>query len=132
MPELRSTLFRPTKTMTIHLFATLDTKGSEAAFVATRLRELGLAVTLVDTGCLGEPTIAADVSRDAFFQIGGFSLTELQQQNDRGAAIAAAAVCAEQFARDVYAQGQLSGVLGLGGSAGTTIGTAAMRALPIG
>src|SRR5262249_57087937 len=31
-----------------------------------------------------------------------------------------------------HARGQLDGVLSLGGSAGTTIGTAAMRALPFG
>ena len=31
-----------------------------------------------------------------------------------------------------HAQGKVSGVLGIGGSAGTTIGTAAMRALPLG
>jgi uncharacterized protein (UPF0261 family) len=33
---------------------------------------------------------------------------------------------------DLHAQGQLDGVLGLGGSAGTTIATTAMRALPFG
>jgi uncharacterized protein (UPF0261 family) len=33
---------------------------------------------------------------------------------------------------DAHARGDLAGVLALGGSAGTTIGTAAMRALPIG
>ena len=49
--------------MTIYLFATLDTKGPEAAFVAQRLRALGMQVELVDTGCLGEPTVAADIAR---------------------------------------------------------------------
>jgi uncharacterized protein (UPF0261 family) len=34
--------------------------------------------------------------------------------------------------REAYARGEVSGVLGLGGSAGTTIGTAAMKALPLG
>jgi uncharacterized protein (UPF0261 family) len=34
--------------------------------------------------------------------------------------------------REAFAVGNLSGVIALGGSAGTTIGTAAMRALPIG
>jgi len=33
---------------------------------------------------------------------------------------------------DLYARGDVAGVLGLGGSAGTIIGTSAMRALPIG
>jgi uncharacterized protein (UPF0261 family) len=118
--------------MTIYLFATLDTKGPEAAFVAERLRALGLEVELVDTGCLGEPTIAANITREQLFATGGASLTDLQQQNDRGAAIAAAALGAETVARLAFQKKQLTGVLALGGSAGTTIGTAAMRALPIG
>jgi uncharacterized protein (UPF0261 family) len=118
--------------MTIYLFATLDTKGPEAAFVAARLHELGLETALVDTGCLGEPSVSATVSREQLFSAGGGSLEELRKNNDRGAAIAAAAQGAAAIARDAYAQGQLSGVLALGGSAGTTIGTAAMRALPIG
>src|SRR6185295_17589848 len=33
---------------------------------------------------------------------------------------------------ELHAQGKVDGILGLGGSAGTTIGTAAMRALPFG
>lgn len=118
--------------MTIYLFATLDTKGPEAAFVAARLRALELQVALVDTGCLGEPTLIADISREQLFAAGGASLAELQQRNDRGEAIAAAARGAEAIARDAYHSQQLSGVIALGGSAGTTIGTAAMRALPIG
>src|SRR5207248_4084449 len=50
----------------------------------------------------------------------------------RGKAIAAAAAGAAKVAKGLYDQGQVEGVLGLGGSAGTTIGTAAMRALPFG
>src|SRR5687767_8446026 len=118
--------------MPIYLFTTLDTKGPEAAFVATRLRDLGSEVTLVDTGCLSEPTITADVTREELFTAAGFDLAELQKQRDRGAAISAAAIGAERIAREAYAAGKLHGILALGGSAGTTIGTAAMRALPIG
>ncbi|WP_425614732.1 Tm-1-like ATP-binding domain-containing protein [Anatilimnocola sp. NA78] len=118
--------------MTIYVLATLDTKGPEAVLVCDRLRELGLAVKLVDTGCLGEPTFTADVSREQLFAAGGTSLTELRQQNDRGAAIAAAAQSAAALIRQAWEQKQVTGVLALGGSAGTTIGTAAMRVLPIG
>src|SRR6185437_14410218 len=39
---------------------------------------------------------------------------------------------ATRIAMDLHARGELTGVLSLGGSAGTTIGTAAMRALPLG
>jgi uncharacterized protein (UPF0261 family) len=118
--------------VTIHLLATLDTKGPDAAFVRDRLIELGRAVTVVDCGCLGEPTITADVSREQVFVAAGTSLADLRERNDRGTAVAAAASGAAKLVAEAHAASKLDGVLGIGGSAGTTIGTAAMRALPIG
>src|SRR5207244_3018965 len=50
----------------------------------------------------------------------------------RGRAIEAAAKGVAHIVLDLLAKGAVDGVLGLGGSAGTTIGTAAMRALPFG
>jgi uncharacterized protein (UPF0261 family) len=43
-----------------------------------------------------------------------------------------AAAGATKIAVELHAKGEVDGVLSLGGSAGTTIGTAAMRALPLG
>jgi uncharacterized protein (UPF0261 family) len=68
--------------MIVYLFATLDTKGPEAAFVRDRLLSLGVDVKIVDTGCIGEPTIPADISRLDVFQSAGSSLDELRQKND--------------------------------------------------
>lgn len=118
--------------MSILLFATLDTKGPEAAFVRDRLRACGVDVRLVDTGCLGDPSIVADVTRAEFFEHGPRSLAELREVADRGQAVSAAAFAAQHFSHKEFKSGRLTGVLGLGGSAGTTIATAAMRALPLG
>ena len=63
--------------MSIFLLATLDTKGDEAAFVRDRLQQLGLPVTLVDTGCLGAATVLADVPRQRVFQASGTALDAL-------------------------------------------------------
>jgi uncharacterized protein (UPF0261 family) len=91
----------------VYLLATLDTKGVEAAFVSDRLLELGAEVTVVDCGCGGLP-------------------------GDRGEAVNRAAAQAAETVAEAFAAGKLEGVLAIGGSAGTTIGTAAMRALPLG
>jgi uncharacterized protein (UPF0261 family) len=118
--------------MSVFLLATLDTKGVETALVRDRLRDLGLDVIVVDAGCLGEPASAGDVTREQVFAAAGTSLDALRQQQDRGAAVTQAAVGAAALVREAFAQGRLDGVLALGGSAGTTIGTSAMRALPLG
>ncbi|HET6880559.1 MAG TPA: Tm-1-like ATP-binding domain-containing protein [Pirellulales bacterium] len=118
--------------MSIYVLATLDTKGHEAAYVRDLLRQYGVAVRLVDVGCLGESTIAADIPRDALFAEGGHELTQLVRAGDRGRAVTAAAESAAKLMARLHAAGDVEGVLALGGSAGTTIGTAAMRVLPLG
>jgi len=118
--------------VTVLLLATLDTKGREADFVRDTLRALGVEVALVDTGCLGHPEVAADIPREDVYAAAGSTLAAVRARADRGEAVAAAARGAEAIVRRRHAEGRLTGVLGLGGGAGTTIGTAAMRALPIG
>lgn len=116
----------------VALFATLDTKGLEAAYLRDRLRERGVAVRLVDCGTLAKPAVTPDVTRDEVLAAAGTSLAELAKNGERGEAVNAAARGASELAKRWHAAGELAGVLGLGGSAGTTIGTAAMRALPLG
>ncbi|MFN0054158.1 MAG: Tm-1-like ATP-binding domain-containing protein [Planctomycetales bacterium] len=118
--------------MPVCLVATLDTKGIEAAFVRDRLAELNVPVCLIDAGCQGEPALAADISRHDVFQSAGVTLDQMRARGDRGEAIAAAATGVARIVARLYAEGKVAGLLGLGGSAGTTIATAAMRALPLG
>ncbi len=118
--------------MSVYILATLDTKGAEAEYVKQLLEQQGAECVLVDTGCLGEPAVRADIGREEVFRCAGVELAGLQERKDRGKAVEAAARGAAQLVLQHWQQGKLSGVLALGGSAGTTIGTAAMRALPLG
>jgi uncharacterized protein (UPF0261 family) len=118
--------------MAVLLLVTLDTKGREAAFVKARLAALGVTATRVDTGCLGDPEVAPDVPREEVFRAAGTTLAAARAGGDRGAAVTAAAAGARALALEMHARGELDGVMALGGSAGTTIGTEAMRALPVG
>ncbi len=114
------------------IVATLDTKGVEADFVRRRLEACGVATLLADAGTLGAPLAKPDVEREELLRRAGSSLEELRAKGDRGEAVRAAAAGARALALELEARGELLGVLGLGGSAGTTIATEAMRALPIG
>ena len=115
----------------VFLFATLDTKGREAAFVRDLLTSWRIPVVLVDVGSLDSPTVSADVPRDEIFRLAGTTAEAVRAAGDRGLAVTTAATGAARLARDAYTDQRLSGILALGGSAGTTIGTAAMRAVPI-
>jgi uncharacterized protein (UPF0261 family) len=116
---------------TVLLIGTLDTKGTEIHFVRDLLRDAGLAVTVLDAG-VQPHGFSADIGADEVFRAGGTSLDVARRVNDRGQAVAAAAKGAARIAVARHVRSEVSAVLGLGGSAGTTIGTAAMRTLPFG
>ncbi|MDQ3029345.1 MAG: Tm-1-like ATP-binding domain-containing protein, partial [Actinomycetota bacterium] len=119
------------ETAPVVLLGTLDTKGREYAFLRDRVREHGVEVLLVDVGVY-EPQITADVSRQEVARAGGSNVDELAAAGDRGAAVDAMGQGAAEVVRRLYAEGRVRGVLGLGGSGGSSIVTSAMRALPIG
>ncbi|MDB5339477.1 MAG: hypothetical protein JWN70_5096 [Planctomycetaceae bacterium] len=118
--------------MSVYLIGTLDTKGREVAFVRDLLSGYGIQTQVIDAGSLQPPDIVPDISREAVFHAAGTTFEAVQLKGDRGVAVTLAAEGVANLIRDLNAQGKVQGVLGLGGSAGTTIATAAMRALPIG
>src|SRR5262249_23105880 len=87
---------------------------------------------VLDAGVLQPPLFPPDIPREEVYAAAGTSLDAVRSAADRGQAITAAAKGAAIIARRLHGEGRLDGVLGLGGSAGTTISTAAMRALPFG
>jgi len=118
--------------MAVILIGTLDTKGEECQFVRDLLIEAGVPTRVMDAGALGHPFFPPDIPREEVYAAGGVSLPAVQQAADRGRAIGVAAQGAAWLVLDLHARGEVDGVLSLGGSAGTTIGTAAMRVLPLG
>ena len=118
--------------MFVLLIATLDTKGIEAAFVRERLIRAGIAVKVVDAGVQGAPVFPPDITREEVFRAAGSSLAQVQSAADRGQAITLASLGVARIAEKLYLTGELVGVFGMGGSAGTTVGSAAMRVLPYG
>jgi uncharacterized protein (UPF0261 family) len=118
--------------MPVILVATLDTKGRELGYVRDLIRQAGLATLVIDAGSLGPPVIKPDITREGVFGRAGITRGAIEREPDRGTAVAKAAEGVAAIVRDIYDQNQLDALFALGGSAGTVIGTAAMRALPFG
>jgi uncharacterized protein (UPF0261 family) len=118
--------------MSVLLVGTLDTKGVEVQFVRDLLRAAGVGTVVLDAGALNPPLFPADIPRETVYVAAGTSIEAIRAAGDRGQAITAAARGTAVLAQRLHAEGKIAGILGLGGSAGTTIGTAAMRALPFG
>lgn len=118
--------------MPIILVGTLDTKGIEFQFVRDLLIAQGLDTLVIDAGVMGPPHFTPDLPRGSVFAAAGTTLDAVVRANDRGKAVELAATGAAKLVVALHQQGKVTGILGLGGSAGTTIATAAMRALPFG
>ncbi len=118
--------------MPVILIGTLDTKGTEFGFVRDLLNQAGIKTLVIDAGVIGPPAFPPDISGEEVFRAAGTSHQAVRKAGDRGQAVEAASRGAAKLVVELHAQGKVDGVLSLGGSAGTTIGTAAMRALPFG
>lgn len=120
----------------VYVIGTMDTKGSEVSFVADAIRKWGLSVRTVDVGTLSEPTIAPDINRSAVLAMGPNGSASLQGPSleglDRGQAVERMSLALVEYLKKEYLDGELGGVIGLGGSGGTSLITAALRAIPIG
>lgn len=117
---------------TIAVLGTLDTKGAEHAFVAERIRARGHCPLLIDVGSGGPPTILPDITREQVAAFSGLDFAKISARRDRGECVVAMCEAAPVFLAKLAADGEIDGVISLGGGGGTAIATAAMRALPIG
>jgi uncharacterized protein (UPF0261 family) len=120
------------KRRTVIVLAAMDTKGEEAAFLRDRIEELGLRAYLIDSGVVGEPAIAVDISREEVAAAGGAQLSSLLQHPTREAAAPVMTAGAKKIVGDLVEEQRADAIISLGGTQGTTLSTAVMRSLPYG
>jgi uncharacterized protein (UPF0261 family) len=116
---------------TVVLLGTLDTKGPEYAFLRDRVLEAGCEVILVDAGVMSDPS-PGDIGPTEVAAAAGEDRAALAAARDRGPAMAAMTRGATEVVRRLHADGRLDGILGVGGSGGSSLVSAAMQALPVG
>ena len=117
---------------TVCIVGTMDTKGIEFAFIKAQIESAGVSTCVINTGILGEPQLTPDISAAEVAQAGGSSLQALRDEGDRGNSVTVMAQGAAALVAEKQAAGEIDGIISLGGSAGTTIGTTAMQAVPVG
>ena len=116
----------------IAVFGTLDSKGFEHQFVADQIKAKGHIPILIDVGSYADPQVKPDYTRFDVAHAAGKDLTALYEKQDRGECVVAISEAAPIFIKKLYDEGKIDGIISLGGGGGTAIGTAAMRALPVG
>lgn len=119
-------------TKTVVIVGALDTKGAEFALVKRLIEQAGVRTLVVDFGVMGPPAFAPDVTREEVAAAANGDLAYLASGQHKDEAMRTMANGLAAVVRNLYNEGRLDGILGMGGSGGTSIATAAMRTLPVG
>ena len=114
------------------LVATMDTKFREAGFIESCLKESGCSVQVMDAGIRGESPVPVTITRQEVARAGGKTLQEVQSIGQEGEALSIMLKGACRIAAAIYEKDLVHGIISLGGSMGTTLGTGVMRRFPIG
>ena len=110
-----------------YVAGTFDTKGRELNHLRQCLEKIGLRVVTVDLSTSGRTSAASVSPREVARHHPGGEAAVFS--GDRGSAVAAMTLAFERY---VLTRTDLGGLISAGGSGGTTLATAAMRALPVG
>jgi uncharacterized protein (UPF0261 family) len=118
---------------TIAMIGAFDTKGAEYDFLRDRMLENGVDVIAINTGTLGTTDLfPVDVEAEAVAEAGGTPLSQIRERQDRGEAMKVMAAGAAAVAKHLHDEGRFDGIIGMGGTGGSSVVTAAMRVLPLG
>lgn len=116
----------------IILVGTLDTKGSEYNYARQLIENRGHIPLTIDCGIMGAPALEPTITRQEVAAAAATTIEDILAKADKNYAIHTMTVGSTAIVRDLYRDGQLDGILGLGGGQGTIIGTTVMQALPFG
>jgi len=116
----------------IIIIGTLDTKGADFRFVRDLMRDAGLETLTIDVGIIGEPAFTPEVTRAEVAAAAAVDIADFRSGAHKDQAMQAMTNGVVEVVRRLQREGQVAGVFSMGGSGGTAIATAAMRALPAG
>jgi uncharacterized protein (UPF0261 family) len=118
---------------TICIIGAFDTKGEDHAFLRREIHRRGHQTLMVNIGVLGTSTLfPVDYEAEDVAKAGGIGLAVLRANKDKAAAMKSFNETAPKLALQLFREGKLDGIIGMGGSGGSAIIASAMRALPIG
>jgi uncharacterized protein (UPF0261 family) len=121
----------PGESKTIIVMGTMDTKGPELAYLARQVSSAGCHAILMDVGVQAASETDADITAAQVAAGVGEDIDTIRAL-PRGEAVEKMIAAASVYLQNLVKSDEAHGVIGVGGSGGTTICAAAMRALPYG
>src|SRR4030043_468616 len=116
----------------IVLLVMAEEKWQEADFLDKEREKRGYRVLMLDMGLTGKPQGRCDITREEVIQASSRSSEEVTLIADRGKRMPMMVEGVIQKVRQLYSEGKIDGIISIGGTTGTQMGTAIMRSLPFG
>ena len=114
------------------IISTLDTKALETFYLRDQIRALGGRALTMDLSMGAAAKEQADILPDRIALAGGADIETIRASRDRASITRTMTQGAIQVARELWKEGKLGGLIGLGGATLSMIATEIMRALPFG
>lgn len=114
------------------MIVTLDTKAEEARFVRQTLEANGVDVIHLDASIRSQVDDKAEIQPAEVAAAAGKTLQEVRDLKHEGKCQAVMIEGAVKCAQALHARTPISGVIGVGGSMGTALGTVVMQSFPYG
>ena len=109
-----------------------EEKWEEADFLKRQIELRGHKAVIMDIGLIGEAQGGCDITRRDIIMASGRDPEEIALLSDRGKRMPVMVDGGRQKIQEMCNKGQLSGVISLGGTTGTQIGTGIMKSLAFG
>lgn len=93
-----------------------------------QIEAMGARALVVDMGVINRPAAKADITRKQVAEAGGVPLSQLLEKLDREVAAPVMAEGATRIVSALVANGEVHGIVAMGGTQGTTLATKVMRA----
>lgn len=116
----------------ILIVGTADTKADELLFIKACIERAGASAAIMDVGVLGTPRFDPDYTNAGVAAAAGSTIAALAGLGDENLAMTKMAEGAVALTLDLYARGQVQGLLALGGTMGTDLALDVTAALPLG
>lgn len=116
----------------IVILGSLDTKGEQLLYLKERIEARGHRPILIDLSTGSEPPWKADITAAEIASVSGKKIEKLRSAKDRAAGAQAMTVGAERKVLELFSQGELDGIVGLGGATLADIASQVMQKLPFG
>jgi len=109
-----------------------EEKWEEADFLRQEIESRGYKAVILDMGLLGKASGPCGITREEIISLSGRDIKEVALITDRGKRMPVMVDGAIQKVRQLHSEGRIGGIISVGGTTGTQMGTSIMKSLPFG